>query len=184
MRRAPRGGRPFPSLGYNLLVRRLALAAFLLLFLARLSVPAAAPQAASKKQTSSSSTSKKTTTAPAPKKTTAPSSKGTTAKKSGASSSKKTTASRKTRRPTTRSYASAQRQPTKERYREIQQALADRGYLSGPTDGNWGKESVEALKRFQQDQNLKADGKLNSLSLIALGLGPNRQANAQARGEP
>ena len=38
----------------------------------------------------------------------------------------------------------------------------------------WGPESVDALKRFQADQNLMPDGKINSLSLIALGLGPKR----------
>ena len=30
---------------------------------------------------------------------------------------------------------------------------------------------MEALKRFQDDQSLKASGRINSLSLIALGLG-------------
>ena len=71
---------------------------------------------------------------------------------------------------------SAQQQPTAERYKEIQQALADRGYLQGTVDGNWGADSVEALKRFQRDQNITDDGKLGSLSLIALGLGPKRVA--------
>jgi len=73
------------------------------------------------------------------------------------------------RRPT-------QQQPTADRYREIQQALADKGYFSGPPDGTWGPESVEALKRFQREQNLADDGKIGSLSLIALGLGPKRAA--------
>lgn len=59
---------------------------------------------------------------------------------------------------------------------EIQQALAARGYFSGTPDGNWGPDSVEALKRFQRDQNIADDGKLGSLSLIALGLGPKRVA--------
>jgi hypothetical protein len=35
---------------------------------------------------------------------------------------------------------------------------------------------VDALKRFQRDQNIGDDGKLGSLSLIALGLGPKRDA--------
>jgi peptidoglycan hydrolase-like protein with peptidoglycan-binding domain len=74
----------------------------------------------------------------------------------------------------------AQQQPTTDRYRQIQQALADRGYFQGPTDGMWGAESVEALKRFQTDQNLDADGKIGALSLIALGLGPRRE-NASAK---
>ena len=68
----------------------------------------------------------------------------------------------------------AQQQPTPERYREIQQALADKGYFNGPVDGQWGPESVDALKRFQREQNLTDDGKIGSLSLIGLGLGPKR----------
>ena len=67
-----------------------------------------------------------------------------------------------------------QQQPTAERYKEIQQALADKGYFMGPVDGTWGPESVEALKRFQKDQNLEIDGKIGALSLMALGLGPKR----------
>jgi peptidoglycan hydrolase-like protein with peptidoglycan-binding domain len=70
----------------------------------------------------------------------------------------------------------AQQQPTVERYKEIQQALADKGYFRGPVDGAWGADSVEALKRFQREQSLENDGKIGSLSLIALGLGPQRGA--------
>jgi peptidoglycan hydrolase-like protein with peptidoglycan-binding domain len=68
----------------------------------------------------------------------------------------------------------AQQQPTQERYQEIQQALVDRGYFDGVADGKWSPSSVEALKRFQREQNLIDDGKIGSLSLIALGLGPKR----------
>jgi peptidoglycan hydrolase-like protein with peptidoglycan-binding domain len=71
---------------------------------------------------------------------------------------------------------SAQQQPAPERYKEIQQALADKGYFSGSPDGVWGGTSTDALKRFQHDQNLNEDGKLDSLSIIALGLGPKRAA--------
>lgn len=80
----------------------------------------------------------------------------------------------KSKRALAASRRSAQQQPTPERYKEIQQALADRGYFNGPVDGNWGPDSVESLKRFQHDQNLTDDGKIGSLSLIALGLGPKR----------
>lgn len=83
-----------------------------------------------------------------------------------------------TRRP---SYAPAQQQPTADRYREIQQALVERGYLNGEPTGQWDTQSAEALKRFQGEQNLEANGKLDSLSLIALGLGPKRAVSAQAR---
>lgn len=67
-----------------------------------------------------------------------------------------------------------QQQPSQDRYREIQQALAEKGYFAGQPDGAWGTESVNALKRFQHDQNLPEDGKIGSLSIIALGLGPRR----------
>lgn len=67
---------------------------------------------------------------------------------------------------------SNQKQPTSDRYREIQQILIARGYLTGPADGKWGPASIEAVKRFQKDQELSADGKLGALTLTALGLGP------------
>jgi peptidoglycan hydrolase-like protein with peptidoglycan-binding domain len=62
--------------------------------------------------------------------------------------------------------------PTPDRYKEIQDALAKKGYLHGEATGAWDQESADALRRFQQDQNLQPSGKLDSLSLIALGLGP------------
>jgi len=67
--------------------------------------------------------------------------------------------------------------PTPQRYQEIQQALADKGFFVGPIDGNWGPGSVESLKRFQRDQGLDEDGKIGSQSLIHLGLGPQRAAS-------
>src|SRR5207248_10884379 len=89
----------------------------------------------------------------------------------------RTAASKTTKgKKTTVRKASAPRQlaPTKDRYQQIQQALASKGYDSGEPNGAWGPESVEALKRFQSDQNLTPDGKLGSVTLIALGLGPKR----------
>jgi peptidoglycan hydrolase-like protein with peptidoglycan-binding domain len=80
--------------------------------------------------------------------------------------------------------APRQSAPTPERYMQIQQALADKGYYSGPINGTWGADSLEALKKFQSDQNLSPDGKLGSLSLIALGLGPNREPVAQFSAKP
>jgi peptidoglycan hydrolase-like protein with peptidoglycan-binding domain len=70
----------------------------------------------------------------------------------------------------------APQQPSTERLKEIQQALADKGYFSSEANGTWGPSSIDALKRFQHDQNLTEDGKIGSLSLIALGLGPKREA--------
>jgi hypothetical protein len=82
------------------------------------------------------------------------------------------------RRPAPRYYA--QMQPTPDRYKEIQQALADRGYFKGNVDGTWGATSTDALKRFQHDQSLAEEGKIDALSLTALGLGPRRTAAASA----
>jgi peptidoglycan hydrolase-like protein with peptidoglycan-binding domain len=72
--------------------------------------------------------------------------------------------------------------PTPERYREIQQALIDKGYYGGEPSGVWGTDSALALKKFQKDQSLQADGKLDSLTLISLGLGPRREPLGSAAG--
>ena len=66
--------------------------------------------------------------------------------------------------------------PTPDRYKEIQDALAKKGYLHQDPSGNWDDQSADALRRFQQDQNLEPTGKLDSLSIIALGLGPKYEA--------
>lgn len=88
----------------------------------------------------------------------------------------RTSARKRVRRSRVPSWRLGQQQPTPERYREIQEALIARGYLEGPATGAWGPESVEALKKFQQDNHLEPTGKINSLSLIALGLGPKRDS--------
>jgi murein L,D-transpeptidase YcbB/YkuD len=83
-----------------------------------------------------------------------------------------TVAARRKGKKTRGSARSYQQAPSLDRYREIQQALASKGYFQGGVNGEWGADSVDALKRFQASQNLTSDGKINSLSLIALGLGP------------
>jgi len=97
-------------------------------------------------------------------------------KKSAASkTAAKKSASKKKTGKKTASWRSTQRTPSPERYKEIQQALASKGYLtSGAPTGVWDTSSVDALKKFQADQNLEPSGKIDSLSLIALGLGPKR----------
>lgn len=75
-------------------------------------------------------------------------------------------------RPVRSAWHPGQTAPTPERYKEIQEALAKKGYLHGDATGVWNPDSADALRRFQQDQNLQASGKLDSLSIIALGLGP------------
>ena len=81
-------------------------------------------------------------------------------------------------------YHPVQSAPTAERTREIQSTLVQKGYLNGEPSGAWDVDSITAMKRFQKDENLEADGKLNSLSLIALGLGPKRTLTATTSNPP
>jgi len=71
-----------------------------------------------------------------------------------------------------------QAHPDPERYQQIQQALAEKGYFKGEANGQWGDDSVAALKQFQTERNIPNDGKISALSLIGLGLGPNRETAA------
>jgi len=84
---------------------------------------------------------------------------------------KKAVATKKTgRKPVVAAYR--QMAPTPDRYREIQQALVDKGYLKTEPNGVWDSQSSDALKQFQTDQKLSPTGKISSASLINLGLGP------------
>jgi len=120
----------------------------------------------------------------APAKTTAARKKAVAHKSAAATSGKKgapvrTASARGKKAPARRgvSWRNRQMAPTADRYREIQGALAAKGFLQ-PQDatGTWNQASADALKRFQADQNLESSGKINSLSLIALGLGPRRDS--------
>jgi hypothetical protein len=118
--------------------------------------------------------------APAAKKTAAPAAKKSTPPKKGAISAnvrRPTTSAKKapTKRPPATTWRNRQLAPSADRYREIQTALAARGFLHGEdATGVWNQTSADALKKFQSEQNLESSGKINSLSLIALGLGPKR----------
>jgi Putative peptidoglycan binding domain len=76
------------------------------------------------------------------------------------------------------SFRPRQSGPTPERYREIQQALVEKGYLKSDPDGVWDAESADALRQFQADQKLTPNGKITAASLIGLGLGPKDSENA------
>lgn len=59
-----------------------------------------------------------------------------------------------------------------------------KGYLKPEeASGVWDQNSSDALKRFQSEQKLQSTGKIDSLSLIALGLGPKHDS-AEARPAP
>jgi hypothetical protein len=79
-----------------------------------------------------------------------------------------------------------QQQPEPERIREIQQALSEHGYPL-EVNGAWDASTVEALAKFQTEQkieNLSGKGKLDSMTLIALGLGPKREPPSGQAEEP
>jgi hypothetical protein len=121
-------------------------------------------------------------TVPAAKKTVAAKKKSTaTAPKKGATTAGKKPAPK---RPAT-TWRNRQLAPSADRYREIQTALAARGYLHNEdATGVWNQNSSDALKRFQTEQNIESSGKINSLSLIALGLGPKRDASPVVSPKP
>jgi hypothetical protein len=101
--------------------------------------------------------------------------------KSPSNGSRKPTHSSATKRQRVQRHSTTptfQLHPDPARYQEIQKALADRGYFKGEVNGVWGPDSVEALQRFQADQKLPNDGKINALTLIALGLGPKHNSIA------
>ena len=67
---------------------------------------------------------------------------------------------------------------------EIQNALVAKGCLpAGAATGAWDQASADALKKFQSEQNIDSNGKINSLSLIALGLGPRHDSNSTKTAE-
>lgn len=105
--------------------------------------------------------------------------KASASKKKKAGSKRSSRSSSSTQRARTSS-PPRQSAPTPERYMEIQRALADKGHYQGEIDGVWDADCVEALRKFQAEQNLAPDGKLGSLSLIALGLGPKREPIEQS----
>jgi hypothetical protein len=111
-----------------------------------------------------------------------PDSKSSSIQSSASSSknqiSRKRGRSLKGRRSARKRGPSYQLHPDPERYQEIQKALADRGYFKGEVNGQWGDDSTDALKRFQADQKLPNDGKIDSLSLIGLNLGPKHNGNS------
>ena len=82
-----------------------------------------------------------------------------------------------------------------ENTRIVQARLSQLGYFNGEIDGIYDNETVDAIKNYQADNNLVANGKLDSATTTALGVTDNAQANSdlyllaklvhsEARGEP
>lgn len=91
---------------------------------------------------------------------------------------------------------------TGSKVKEIQQKLLDWGYYRGEVDGVYGSKTTEAVKYFQRENGLTADGIAGDATLRELGLGTAASAggsggsdsnevemlarliSAEARGEP
>jgi len=54
------------------------------------------------------------------------------------------------------------------RIQAVQQRLTELGYNPGPVNGEMGRKTHEALKRFQADKKLKKTGKIDTATLKAL----------------
>ena len=54
-------------------------------------------------------------------------------------------------------------------------ALKEKGYYTGALDGNYDREVVDAVKKFQQDAGLKPTGNLDPKTYAALGVELRRQ---------
>lgn len=120
----------------------------------------------------SASSKTATPTKTAAKTTTKPKSASAPAKGTTAAAAKTSHGTSKHGRNTAVAHRpSYQTTPTPDRYQQIQQSLADRGFYKGEVNGVWGADSVDAMKSFQASQNLPDDGKITSKALIGLGLG-------------
>ena len=67
---------------------------------------------------------------------------------------------------------------------QLQEALAELGYLSGKIDGNYGTNTVEAVKAFQKANGLTADGTAGENTQKMLFGGNAKKATAKATATP
>jgi murein L,D-transpeptidase YcbB/YkuD len=54
--------------------------------------------------------------------------------------------------------------------KQVQQALQQSGFKSGPADGRWGPETENAVKQFQHSKQIHANGQLDQQTVADLGL--------------
>jgi peptidoglycan hydrolase-like protein with peptidoglycan-binding domain len=57
-----------------------------------------------------------------------------------------------------------------ETVKSVQKTLKDKGLYSGPVDGVAGSETHSAIKKYQTQQNLPADGRIGPKTLDSLGI--------------
>jgi peptidoglycan hydrolase-like protein with peptidoglycan-binding domain len=91
----------------------------------------------------------------------------TAAAQSSVDKKKNTSKKRKKSKATAR----GQKTPTPDRIREIQSALNREGAFGGQPTGKWDDATVNAMKKFQENQGLNPTGKIDAVTLEKLGLG-------------
>lgn len=65
---------------------------------------------------------------------------------------------------------------------EIQKRLKSWGYYSGAVDGVFGSQTEKAVKYFQQQNGLTADGQVGNQTLAALGITPTGESGGSGGG--
>jgi peptidoglycan hydrolase-like protein with peptidoglycan-binding domain len=99
----------------------------------------------------------------------------TTSSAPASSSGATTTTAAKKKKSSKKHHASkrepTQKAPTPERISEIQSALARGGYYQGSPNGRWDSNTVAAMQKFQSENGLSSNGKIDAPSLQKLGLG-------------
>jgi len=68
--------------------------------------------------------------------------------------------------------------------RMIQQALSQRGVLSGAADGVWGDNTIGAMRTFQRAQGIEPSGDPDVYTLAALGLLPGAPTTSPVMRQP
>ncbi len=72
----------------------------------------------------------------------------------------------------------------KELVTKVQDRLAELGYRPGPVDGVMGRKTREALKQYQDDSGLPADGKLTKTTLSRLNAPPQSEVPGPQAAKP
>jgi hypothetical protein len=65
--------------------------------------------------------------------------------------------------------------------KQAQQALKDKGLNAGPVDGQWGPQTQQAVKAYQQQNQIQATGELDQQTLASLGIGQSASAGGSSR---
>ena len=84
---------------------------------------------------------------------------------------KKKTTTKKAAKPSSARARTRSTQASNETVVQAQQVLRDAGYHLGELDGKAGPATTAAVKKFQTDRHLPVTGKLDAITLSALGIG-------------